>query len=120
MSIHNQQQQTGTTMKKTAIKWRVKHVPAKTVYTRQCHDILTLTVGFGAPIHPDDADFVANATRKDVPEHWALWGSLPNRGWEQSVHDTKDAARAALRANQLAPPKPPLAFLLPLDRQQAA
>lgn len=107
-------------MKKTAIKWRVKHVPAKTVYTRQCHNILTLTVGFGAPIHPDDADFVANATRKDVPEHWALWGSLPNRGWAQSVHDTKDAARAALRANRSAPLKPPQPYSIAAHRQQAA
>jgi hypothetical protein len=92
----------------TAIKWRVNHSPAKTVYTRQCHDILTLTYPTGAPIHPDDADFVACADkREDVPEHWALWGCWENINWVQSTHDTKDAARAALRANRLSPPNPP-------------
>jgi hypothetical protein len=100
-------------MKRTTIKWRVKHELAKTVYTRQCHANLTLTIGFGNPIHPDDADFVAGAERRDVPEHWALWGRLKNMGWVQSTHDTKEAARAALRANQLAPPTPPFATLLP-------
>jgi hypothetical protein len=96
----------------TAIKWRVKFVPAKTVYTVQCHDVLTLTYGFGQPIHPDDADFVAKAERKDVPEHWALWGCCEGTHWLQSIHDTKEAARAALRANRLAPPNPPGPFTI--------
>lgn len=91
----------------TSIKWRVKHSPATTVYTIQCHDVITLTVGFGSPIHSKDAAFVAEAERRDVAEHWMLWGCLGNSSWEQSAHDTKDAARAALRANRLAPPNPP-------------
>jgi hypothetical protein len=95
------------------IQWRVKHAPAKTVYTIQCHSTLTLTVGFGDPIHPDDADFVARAERRDVPEHWALWGSLEDGPkWVQSTHDSKDEARAALRANRLAPPEPPPPLVL--------
>jgi len=89
------------------VKWRVKHVPAKTVYMIQCHDIVTLTYPFGAPIHPKDADFVAEAVREDIPEHWALWAYHGNMSWVQSTHDTKEAARAALRANRLAPPNPP-------------
>jgi hypothetical protein len=92
---------------RAAIKWRVKHEPAKTVYTVQCHDVVTLTVGFGEPIPAGDADSFAGATRTDIPEHWALWGTYENTGWKQSCHDTKEAARAALRANRLAPPKPP-------------
>jgi hypothetical protein len=94
-------------MTTSRIKWRVKYEPAKTVYTIQCHDILTLTYGFGDAIHPKDADFVANAERKDVPGHWGLWGDIEGVRWRQSAHDTKEAARAALRASRLAPPKPP-------------
>jgi hypothetical protein len=91
-----------------AIKWRVKHEQAKTVYRIQCHDVLTLTYPFGAPIHPKDADFVARAEREDVPERWTLWGRLENSNWCQSEHETKEAARAALGANRLAPPEPPV------------
>jgi hypothetical protein len=89
------------------------------MYTIQCHDIITLTVGFGDPIHPKDARFVADAERTDVPEHWALWGHYENMGWQQSVHDTKESARAALLANRLAPPNPPLPVSL-AHRQHAA
>jgi hypothetical protein len=95
-------------MKKNAIKWRVKHEPAKTVYEIRCHDIITLTVGYGEPLPPRYTDSFAGAERRDVPEHWALWGRHGSMGWRQSTHDTKEAARAALRANRLAPPKPPV------------
>jgi hypothetical protein len=88
-----------------SIKWRLKHAPAKTVYTIQCHDVITLTYSVGVPIHPDDADLVAKAERTDLPERWELWAHIENMGWMQSAHDTKEAARAALRANRLAPPK---------------
>jgi N6-adenosine-specific RNA methylase IME4 len=96
------------------IKWRVKHEPAKTVYTIRCsHANETLTYPLGAPIHPDDADRFARADeRRDVPEHWALWGSTEDGGWVQSTHDTKDEARAALRANRLAPREPPPPFII--------
>jgi hypothetical protein len=94
---------------KSAIKWRVRHEPAKTVYTIQCHDLITLTVGYGEPIPSGHADSFAGAERTDVPEHWELWGRTENIGWRQSAHDTKEAARAALRENRLAPPKPPRA-----------
>lgn len=80
-------------MAKSAIKWRAKHEPAKTMYTIQCHDTLTLTYPPGNSIHPKDADFVAKAAGIDVPEHWALWGHVQNWGWEQSRHDTKEDAR---------------------------
>jgi hypothetical protein len=99
---------------KTKIKWRVKHAPAKTVYTVQCHNIITLTYPAGAPIHPKDADFVAKAEREDVPECWQLEGAWGSMGWVQSTHDTEEAARAAIRANRLAPPlPPPFLYLLP-------
>jgi hypothetical protein len=104
---------------KDAINWRVKHERAKTVYTIQCDHILTLTVEQGQPIHPSDADFVSRAERRDVPEQWALWGQTKTLGWQQSTHDTKAAASAALRANRLTPP--PIVILKePATRQQAA
>jgi hypothetical protein len=93
--------------KTAAIKWRVKHQPAKTTYTLQCCEIITLTVGYGEPV-PPEKDIFEGAERRDMPECWALWGCHGSLNWEQSRHETKDAARAALRANQLSPPKPPL------------
>jgi hypothetical protein len=118
MSIHKRATAIGTDnmMNKSAIKWRVKHTEAKTVYTIHCRDTLTLTCVPGAPIHPDDTDFVAKAERKDVSEHLALCGHTESQGWTQSIHETKEAARAALRANRLAPPNSPPPFLI-ADRE---
>ena len=106
--------------KKPAIKWRVKHEPAKTTYTKGCsHANDILTVGYGRPVPPERSYF-ADGERKDVPGHWALCGSLENMGWVQSTHDTKEAARAALRANRLAPPEPPPPLIITTPSETTA
>jgi hypothetical protein len=77
---------------------RVKYRPAQTVYTVQCHDIITLTMPYGYP--PGRAGF-EHAEREDRPACWQLWCSKRGRdgcGWDEvlSEHPTKEEARAAL------------------------
>jgi hypothetical protein len=78
--------------------YRVKHQAARTVYTVQCHDIITLTMPHGYP--PGRPGF-EDAERSDHPECWQLWCHERHRNgsgasWVVSEHATKEAARAAL------------------------
>jgi hypothetical protein len=95
--------------KKPKVSYRVKHQPARTVYSVQCRDLITLTYPYGAPIHPEDAEFVKHAERRDEPECWELECIFPNSGYVLSSHSTKEEARAALKMARKAPaPKAPI------------
>jgi hypothetical protein len=65
---------------KDKIKWRVKHAPAKTTYTKQCHDIHVLTVGFGEPV-PARHDYYADGERGRTGALGAM-GSCSEHGLE--------------------------------------
>ena len=54
------------------ISWRVKHQPARTVYSYQCDALVTLTVGYGQPVPPCHTREFAHAERRDDPECWRL------------------------------------------------
>jgi len=80
------------------VRWRVQHQPARTVYTIQCHDVITLTVGYGQPVPPKYERSFANASRRDEPECWQLLCLGGNAECVVSNHPTKEEARTALLA----------------------
>jgi hypothetical protein len=83
------------------LSYRVKHLPAQTVYAKHCSlgDTTTLTMPRGVPLSPRDARVWANAERRDEPERWEIECRCSSGlGFVLSTHRTKEEARAALLA----------------------
>jgi hypothetical protein len=80
------------------ISYRVKHLPAQTIYAKHCSlgDITTLTMPRGVPLSPRDARVWANAERRNLPERWEIECRCNSMGFVLSTHRTKEEARAAL------------------------